>query len=200
MIVVLSYQTSNQTYFQSDLLQSDLLPIRPTSIRPTRFLKPRRSFGIVVLKFMPSPQVADEFGPAYAMPENMVMIMQTTRHFFALISLSLICRALQFRGIHPTKYSRYSRILQVPLHYSSGASIRYGGILYNSILCTITLQFRGIHPTGPKCRWILLFVYHYITVPGHPSDGQLFFVIQSLYCTITLQFRGIHPTVVLVMS
>ncbi len=80
----------------------------------------------------------------------------------------------------------------VPLHYSSGASIR----LIKLILCekywrTITLQFRGIHPTTQGSSvWLLvplhyssgasirLFqideygrnMYHYITVPGHPSD------------------------------
>ncbi len=51
----------------------------------------------------------------------------------------------------------------------------------------------GIHPTiwsscCIDCR------YHYITVPGHPSDRNSMYNVHFSNCTITLQFRGIHPT------
>ncbi len=101
---------------------------------------------------------------------------------------------LQFRGIHPTiskrsvvkimmyhyitvpghpsdKTTDCFRSRHVPLHYSSGASIRPVEMALNKLwMCTITLQFRGIHPTH-RCKICFKnFWYHYITVPGHPSD------------------------------
>ncbi len=95
---------------------------------------------------------------------------------------------------HPSDNAigKLGRPASVPLHYSSGASIRHQErfisrsrryhyitvpghpsdltlSLLSSKIGTITLQFRGIHPT---CFWfrVYLFLYHYITVPGHPSD------------------------------
>ena len=75
---------------------------------------------------------------------------------------------------HPSDPSYVMNVfkLGVPLHYSSGASIR----LY--------------------VYWVSFFFikYHYITVPGHPSDSNPITGERYLGCTITLQFRGIHPT------
>ncbi len=140
---------------------------------------------------------------------------------------------LQFRGIHPTSledkrlFQMYHYItvpghpsdylgmmqqfrLRVPLHYSSGASIRQSKTIYWRDWCTITLQFRGIHPTslhvnsanflivplhyssGASIRqnWSLIRTgrkYHYITVPGHPSDeGANFRGVNLRYHYITV--------------
>ena len=145
---------------------------------------------------------------------------------------------LQFRGIHPTSdnfitiirsvplhYSSGASIRQkhtingknfVPLHYSSGASIRHIGTTGAGIaIRTITLQFRGIHPTFLYYCSVWENKYHYITVPGHPSDlfqrwyyefvplhyssgasirRPLYVYTAFEHSTITLQFRGIHPT------
>ncbi len=63
---------------------------------------------------------------------------------------------LQFRGIHPTIEEIIKTfLLKVPLHYSSGASIR------------------------PNRKEVKKWMYHYITVPGHPSDRK-FWLFQKL--------------------
>ena len=71
--------------------------------------------------------------------------------------------------------NRFKNHFGVPLHYSSGASIRLVYGLLPMPVGTITLQFRGIHPT--ELTGALGDTrYHYITVPGHPSD-----IVLALY-------------------
>ncbi len=99
---------------------------------------------------------------------------------------------LQFRGIHPTEPAvDLGGFNGVPLHYSSGASIRPLPCLQ------VFLRYHYItvpgHPSDRGgSRFDYHFLYHYITVPGHPSDCC--WRRRSNLGTITLQFRGIHPT------
>ena len=44
---------------------------------------------------------------------------------------------------------------------------------------TITLQFRGIHPTI-GLQDLMRAKYHYITVPGHPSDSDVYYVNETI--------------------
>ncbi len=100
---------------------------------------------------------------------------------------------LQFRGIHPT-WNRRPCLEWVPLHYSSGASIRPVAWIA-SMFTDVPLHYSS----GASIRHLERlktedFKYHYITVPGHPSDSRFGLQTELEFGTITLQFRGIHPT------
>ncbi len=116
---------------------------------------------------------------------------------------------LQFRGIHPTAYlffcePNWYHYITVPGHPSddskrrlwkrerSTITLQFRGIhptlqivLGRCNNRTITLQFRGIHPTTAVAATATL-VYHYITVPGHPSDLSTAICPSSLYHYITV--------------
>jgi len=125
---------------------------------------------------------------------------------------------LQFRGIHPTscgkrhmgeKIQQYHYITvpghpsdeemmiysydSVPLHYSSGASIRQKYSIHE-----LEIKVPLHYSSGASIRRYLGVLwekqYHYITVPGHPSDNADAEDAIFYGGTITLQFRGIHPT------